>query len=319
MIALAVVAAAVILVWSLPRRAAEPPLHLVALGADGTFRDTLDVPGAWRTATAEGSVRIPLVLGVRNTGQQSARPDRLSLSLPVRYRLETSDDAMAAVLETGSPLVTYAVATGLDSVPPGRLPTLLPALDTLWLEVVIPSYHCVTVGDSVPEFIPAPRPPVATMRDVRIFYSFEGGDLTERRTGTLTVRLDTMLLDVEMPDPPPSFPVEVDPSRATPELGELRFAGSRRSQCGGPGNPMEIWSIVWLTEAGGRVILLEHGGAVRKRLYDLDGDGVVERESWDADGDGTFEATRRAELPIPEFLLPVSAAPTPGDSVPAPR
>ena len=67
---------------------------------------------------------------------------------------------------------------------------------------------------------------------------------------------------------------------------------------------MELLSTIWETPSGGRFIALDYGGKVRKHLYDLDRDGVIERESWDPDGDGVYEATRRASLPIPAFLLP---------------
>lgn len=305
LIVLAAVVLAVVVVRALPRQVPEPPLHLVALGPDGTFRDTLEVPASWRDTTTGAAVAVPLVLGVRNRGERAARPERLALSLPVQYRLADPGGRLEGRLQAGSPLVRYTVETGLGPVEPGRLPSLIPALDTVWLEVIIPAFHCVTLGDSVPELIPAPPPPVATLRDVRIFFSFEGGDLAQRRTGTLTVRLDTALLRVEMPGSPPSFPVVRDPDTATPAVGELRFAGTRPVECGEPQNPLILRSTLWRTQAGGQVILLTHGGAVRKRLYDLDADGVIERESWDADGDGTFESTRRARLPIPEMLLPV--------------
>ena len=303
LIVLAVILA-VVVVQLLPRSEPEPPLHLVALGPEGTFRDTLEVPASWRDTTG-AAVAVPLLLGVRNRGQRAARPERLSLGVPVQYRLADRDGRLEGVLDAGSPLVTYTVDTGLAPVEPGRLPALIPALDTIWLEVIIPAFHCVALGDSVPELIPAAPPPVSTLREVRIFFSFEGGDLSRRRTGTLTVRLDTALLDVELPPAPPSFPVVRDPEQASPPVGELRFAGSRPVECGGPQSPLVLRSTLWRTQEGGRVILLTYGDAVRKRLYDLDGDGVIERESWDADGDGTFEATRRARLPIPEMLLPV--------------
>ncbi len=305
LIGLAVVVAVVLVVRALPERVPDPTLHLVALGPEGTFHDTLDVPAAWRDNTGD-EVRVPLVLGVRSAGERAARPERLTLSLPAQYRLSDAEGRLVPSLEAGSPLVRYVVEPGLGPVQPERLPALLPALDTVWLEVILPAVHCVTLGDSVPEFIPAPPPPVSTLRDVRIFFSFEGGDLRQRRTGTLTVRLDSALLDVEMPPPPPSYPVVVD--TAPVEVGPMRFVGSRMAECGEPQNPRPMRSTLWRTETGGRVILLGQGGTVRKRLYDLDGDGVVERESWDADGDGTFESTRRAELPIPEFLLPLAAA-----------
>ena len=307
----------VVVVRALPRAAPEPPLHLVALGPDGTFRDTLEVPASWRDTTIDAAVAVPLVLGVRNGGERAARPERLSLGVPVQYRLADRDGRLDGVLHAGSPLVTYTVETGLTPVEPGRLPALIPALDTIWLEVMIPAFHCVALGDSVPELIPARPPPVATLREVRIFFSFEGGDLSQRRTGTFTVRLDTALLDVEMPPTPPSFPVVRDTALASPAVGELRFAGSRPVECGGPQSPLVLRSTLWRTQDGGRVIVLTFGGAVRKRLYDLDGDGVIERESWDADGDGAFESTRSAQLPIPEMLLPVGRS-APRDT-PAPR
>lgn len=305
----ALLAAGTFIRWSGP----PPPLHLLALGPEGQFRDTVDVPASWgdtATTTPGAVARVPLILGVRNAGTRPVRPGRLSLSLPLRYRLSAAaGEALEPVSQPGSPLLTYTFDPELAPVEPERLPTLLPAHDTLWLEVVIPSYYCVALADSIPEFVPAPPPPVRMLGDVRIFYSFEGGQLSERRTGTLTVRVDTTLLQVQMPPSPPSFPMQADPVRASPDLGALRYAGSRRSMCGEPESPMELLSIVWETPSGGRFIALDYGGRVRKRLYDLDRDGVIERESWDPDGDGTFEATRRARLAIPEFLLPVASGP----------
>lgn len=305
LIGLIAVAAAVAVFRALPRSVPEPPLQLVALGPDGRFSDTLAVPGSWGdTLRTTGLVRVPLVLAVRNTGERPASPERLSLSLPARYRLTDPEGELGAEAHAGSPLVRYTFPTGLAPVQPGRLPTLLPDRDTLWLDVMVPSYYCVALADSVPELIPAAPPSLSTLSEVRIFYSLDGGDLTHRRTGTLTVRLDTALLHMEMPGTSPAFPVVMDSATAMPDVGELQLVGRRTSQCGEPRDPMELRSTLWLTDRGGRVIALELGGVERKRLYDLDGDGVIERESWDADGDGVFEATRRSRLSTPEFLLP---------------
>ena len=304
---LAVVVAVVVLA---PEPEPEPALQLVALAPDGAFRDTLVAPATLRDTTPRGATRVPLVLGVRNTGAAPARPDTVTLSLPARYRLEVPGRVLVGRVEAGSPLATYTTATGLTGpVAPGRLPELLPSVDTVWLEVAVPRYYCVALGDSVPELIPAPAPPPATLSDVRIFYSFAGGDLDRRRTGTLTVHLDPSLVELPEASPPPTFPVRMDTALATPDVGELRHAGTKRAECGEPQAPMELGSTLWLTEGEGRVIELEYGGAVRKRLYDLDADGVVERESWDADGDGVFESTRRARLPTPAFLIPAGALP----------
>ena len=116
--------------------------------------------------------------------------------------------------------------------------------------------------------------------------------------------MDTSLLRRDMPAQPPSFPMETGREVASPELGLLTYGGSRRALCGEPADPMELLSTIWETPSGGRFIALDYGGKVRKHLYDLDRDGVIERESWDPDGDGVYDATRRARLPIPAFLLP---------------
>lgn len=288
-----------------------PPLELVALGSDGNFQDTVRIPAEWaRTPAEDGDVvaRVPLILGVRNPGVRSVRPERLELSLPVRYRLDAPGEELVPRYDPSSPLVTYRLEPRLDAILPQRLPALLPAYDTLWLEVVIPAYYCVSLDDSIPEFVAAPPPPVGSMSDVRIFYSFEGGDLDRRLTGVLGVRLDTVMLHRDMPPQPPSYPTEAGRELARPDLGTLQYAGARRSRCGELEDPMELLSSVWETPSGGRFIALDYGGAVRKHLYDLDGDGVIERESWDPDGDGVFDATRQARLPIPDFLLPRTPA-----------
>lgn len=292
---------------SFVRGSAAPPLELVALGPQGSFVDTLDVPADWgdtATSTPDGVIRVPLILGVRNAGTRPVRPARITLGLPVRYRLAAGGQELAMDREAGSPLVRYSLDPRLEPVQPGRLPVLLPALDTLWLEVVVPRVYCVALADSIPEFLPAPPPAVGPLSRVRIFYAFEGGDLSRRRTGTLSVRIDSSLLHVQVPETLPTFPMETDAAIARPPLGTLAYEGARRSRCGEPEDPMELLSSVWTTTSGGRFITLDYGGKVRKQLYDLDGDGVVERESWDPDGDGSFEATRRARLPIPDFLLP---------------
>lgn len=305
-IALLVAAILIVVVRLIPRPVPAPPLQLVALGPGGEFSDTLAVPASWRDTSRTGVVRVPLFLGVRNTGERPARPGRLALSLPAPYRLADPQGGLEPEHQAGSALERYTFETDMPPVPPGRLPTLLPGRDRLWLEVVVPSYYCVALADSVPELIPAEPPSPATLSEVRIFYSLEGGDLDRRRTGTLTVRLDTALLNIEAPDPAPSYPVVMDSATATPDVGELQLVGRRISRCGEPQHPMELRSTVWRT-AGGRMIALEYAGVERKRLYDLDGDSVIERESWDADGDGVFESTRRSRLLMPAFLLPAPA------------
>lgn len=308
LIGLLVVAGLAVAASFLQLGGAAPPIDLVALGPDGRFQDTLRVPASWgdtATSTPEAIVRIPLILGVRNLGNEPVRPERLSVSLPLRYRLTTgSGEELESQRDPGSPLIRYSLDTELGPLEPARLPVMLPAHDTLWLEAIVPSYYCVSVADSIPEFVPATTPPVETLSSVQMFYSFDGGELRGRRTGTLTVFIDTTLLRVETPEQPPAFAMTNDPDAALPELGALERVGSRRALCGEPESPMELLSTVWETASGGRFISLDYGGRERKRLFDLDGDGVIERESWDPTGRGEFTATRQARLPTPLFLLP---------------
>ncbi len=288
---------------------AAPPIDLVALGPDGRFQDTLIVPLEWgdtATHTPDAVARVPLILGVRNRGRRPVTPDSLSLSVPLRYRLTRgSGQELDGRTAAGSPLITYTLDPELEAIEPQRLPVLLPAHDTIWLEVVMPKYYCVALGDSVPEFVPAPPPPLHTMSSVRIFYSFEGQTMGERRTGTLAVHMDSSLLTVATPPAVPSYAMVNDAELASPELGALMRVGSRRSQCGEPGSAMELLSSVWETPDGGLFITLDYGGTVRKHLFDLDNDGIIERESWATGSRQAFTATRRTELPIPAFLLPV--------------
>ena len=96
--------------------------------------------------------------------------------------------------------------------------------------------------------------------------------------------------------------------------------GSREAECGPPGDPMRMFSTLWLTPDSGRLISVHYGGQARKEFYDLDRDSVIELEMWDPDGDGQMEAWRQVHLPIPEYLLPepppvVVAAAPPVDSL----
>src|SRR5690606_13437065 len=190
-------------------------------------------------------------------------------------------------------------------VQPGRMPTLLPALDTLWLELVVPSFYCMALSDSVPEFVPAPQPDPAAISRVQIFYSFEGDALERRQTGLLTAQLDPALIAAEPPAPPPALPVEMrEPGRPVPSFATLQYEGSRSGFCGVPEEPLELLTTVWTTPSGGRFCVLHYGGAPRKYLFDLDRDSIIELEMWDPDADGRFEARRAARLAIPPFLLP---------------
>lgn len=306
-------------------------LELVALDSSGQFRDHVALPRSWADTTASdwGAVaRVPLILGVRNTGDEPVRPGSLNLSVPGHFRLaDRNGRRLRARFVEGTPLIRYEVRAPFPAVQPGQRPKRLAGVDTLWLEVLMPTVYCVALSDSIPEFIPASRPAPEILSSVRIFYSFAGGELDDRQTGLLNVRLDPELLRAEASDPPPVFPAEVGPDAVPlPAMSGLRPTGVRRSRCGEPAAPVELLVTLWETLNGGRFFVLDYGGAPRKYLFDLNRDGVIELEMWDPDSDGRFEASRRAALPIPPFLMPPPPPPPfdpgvfasiPGDSMAA--
>lgn len=308
--------AAAVLYWLLPLGDDGAMLRLVLAGPDGEYAEELRVPegGADTTALAAGAVvRVPLLFAVVNLGGEAVAPGRLELSVPTRFNLVRNDgQPLHGRIAAGSPLVRYEIPVALPRVEADGEATPIAALDTLWLEPVIPSFYCVTMADSVPDFVPAPPAPVEAIARVQIFYSFEGGDLEDRQTGLITVQLDPKQLERESPDPPPVFPASYrEPSVPRPALGPLSYGGSRRAFCGEPEFPIELLSTLWLTPNGGRFIVLDHGGVPRKYLFDLNRDSIIELEMWDPDGDGDFEAWRQSRLPIPAFLLPPPIPPQP--------
>lgn len=299
-----VVAGFALVRWGAP----GPELRLLVLGPDGQFHESLAVPAAWAdtaTTTPDAVARFQLILAVRNAGFEEAMPGELVLSVPARYRLlGPGGEELDGVTDLTSPLTRYALDPRLGPIQPGGLPVLLPAFETLSLEVIIPRYYCVELADSIPEFVPAPPPALGPMSRVRILYAIDDTARGERWSGTLALELDTSFMAVTMPSRPPTFAMEVNPEVAQPDLGPLQEAGSQAIRCGEPEAPMEMVSTIWESDTGARMITLEYGGAIRKHLYDIDGDGVIDRESWDPEGRGRFTATRRAQFPIPDFLLP---------------
>jgi hypothetical protein len=286
-------------------------LELMVLGADGRFAASSSIPRHWAQTTGLGSgtlVRVPLILAVRNTGNRPSPPTYLDLSLPTRYRLSRSDGrSLPAESLPGTPMVRYRIEVPATRAAAGTIAGYLPVLDTLWLEPIIPSFYCIALSDSVPDFVPSPPAPVEAIAQVRIFYSFTGEDLKHRQTGLLAVQLDPVLLRQQLTPPPPVFPTEYhDPEVPRPALATLEYSGSQQVLCGDPQSPMEILSTLWETPGGGRFFVLDYGGAPRKYLFDLNRDSIIELEIWDASGSGNFNARRQARLPIPAFLLPAS-------------
>lgn len=289
-------------------------LRLVALRPDGSFTQTVSAGITEPVDADSGAVAapqgrpgaVPLVLAVANAGTGSGRPERLVLAMPRWYRLVEPGPNVRQEQVPGEPLHRYVIDGDFPTIQHGRVPTLLPGVDTLWLEPFVPDYYCTSDSDSVPQLIPSARPDSAGILPVRIFYSFEGAELRRRQTGLLTVQVEGGAFSRSGPaDDPSAAPVQLQlPEAPRPEMGALVDGGSRTAECGPPGDPMTVYSRLWLTADSGRMISVHFGGQPRKEFYDLDRDSVIELEMWDPDGDGRMEAWRRLRLPIPEYLLP---------------
>jgi len=292
--------------WLVPWRGARPDLRLVALTAEGAFDDSVRVTEAPAPArTMGGMFAVPLVLAVANAGQQPARPARLELLVPPSVRLVDRQGLLRAYRGPGEPLVRYVLPGPFPPIEGGRVPTVLPAVDTLWLEPVLRTHYCVVGPDSIPDLVAAPAPDPSQDGVVRIFYSFEGGNLERRQPGLLDVVLPGQLLARPETPPVPDGVVTVRrPQAERPDLGALTLEGTRTAECGGPGEPVELFTATWRTAGQGRFMVVHYGGVPRKHYLDLNADSVLELEMWDPDGDGRFEASRPTRIPIPEFLLP---------------
>ena len=298
--------------WIGPFRPRPPELKLLALSGDGRFHEYVGIPSAWAdtlSPASEATARFPLILAVHNAGSRVARPGDLALSVPSRYRVTDSRGVpLPSTTVAGNPLVRYELPLQVDRIDPGQSPTMIMDGDTLWLEAIVPAIYCTTLGDSVPEFIPAPAQNAELMAKVSIFYSFEGGT-RQRQTGLLTVQVDPNLVRRTPASPFPTFQTQViRPEAPKPQLEALVQVGDRITRCGDPGRPIELHSVLWETPGGARFIVLYYGGAPRKYLFDLDRDSIVELEMWDADSDGKFESRRAARMAIPAFLLPFPIA-----------
>ena len=295
--------------WIGPFRPRPAELRLLALSGDGRFNDYVGIPSSWAdtlSPASEATARFPLLLAIHNSGAQAAQPTSLSLSLPARYRIASNRGPLEQRTVMGNPLARYDLRIRSPRLEPGSQPTIIPGMDTLWLEPVVPTLYCTALADSVPEFIAAPPNDPNALSRVRIFYSFEGRTIRQRQTGLLTVQVDPNLVKRSPAPTPPVFPTEIrKPEAPAPELGNLTFAGSRLSGCGDPSQPLELHTALWETAEGGRFFVIYHGGAPRKHLYDLNRDSVIELETWDSDGDGKFEARRAARISIPGFIMPL--------------
>lgn len=295
----------------------EARLELVALGEEARFGHRVTFTDVW-VDTTQTRTRVPLVLAIGNSGGEAARPARVDLSVPARFQLRSGRDLLAGTRLPGESLVQYRLEGDFPPIEPGRLPTLLPEQDTLWLEPVLTPLECVVVSDSIPELVAARLPPAELLSEVPIFYSIEGGTLEARQTGLLRVELDPAL--VRTAEPPQLVHGEVQlrgGGFVVPDTLRLALGPGRSHDvaCGPPENALRMGVTAWEGAGGARLLSLELGGKTRKLLMDFDGDGTIERMLWDPDGDGRFEAMRETRIPLPRFLLPPKpAAPASSDS-----
>lgn len=314
---LAVAALAAAAYFTVPWRGPDAHLQLVALTQGGTFRETLRVrvDTLARPMTPGASVSIPLVLAISNEGYTPGRPGRLELALPDQYRLVDRGGRLRHYRAPSDPLRSYVLPGPFPEIEGRRVPTVVPGVDTLWLEPVDRRYFCVADADSIPELVPAPPRDTAAFVPVHVLYSFEGGTLSTRQTGLLTIELPSSVFSSEPVAPPSAGAVSVGDDMNRPEMTALTLGGTRRAECGAPGDPVELLSTLWFTPDSGRFIVVDYGGVPRKHYFDLNRDSIIELEMWDADGDGEYDASRPMRVPIPEYLLPVPPPPPPDTAV----
>ncbi|HEX6589723.1 MAG TPA: hypothetical protein VF039_11920 [Longimicrobiales bacterium] len=303
--------------WLVPWRGAAADLQLVAMRPDGTFAQSIDATTlfaeqAARDSAAGPSRGVPLVLAIANSGVRSGQPERLVLALPRWYSITTTAPVLRQEILPDEPLQRYVLELEFPPIESGRVPALLPAVDTLWLEPYVPDYWCTADADSIPQLIASTPPDTTGIVPVQIFWSFEGSTLDQRQTGLLTVDLPGRLFRRSAPVDITTSPVQMGvPEALRPGMQGLVEGGTRHSECGPPGDPMRVFSALWVTPTGGRMISVHYGGLPRKEYYDLNRDSIIELEMWDTDGDGEMEAWRELRVAIPSYLLPqdpISAA-----------
>lgn len=300
--------------WLVPWRGAAADLQLVAMRPDGTFAQKVDAaalmaarPAGADSATpgAQRSRGVPLVLAVANAGVRSGRPERLVLALPRWYRMTTTAPVLRHEIVPDEPLQRYVLEVEFPVIESGRVPTLLPSVDTLWLEPYVPDYWCTADADSIPQLIASTPPDTSGIVPVQIFWSFEGETVDQRQTGLLTVDLPGTMFRAGAPVDITQSPVQMGvPEALRPVMAGLVEGGSRHSECGPPGDPMRLFSALWVTPGGGRMISVHYGGLPRKEYYDLNRDSIIELEMWDPDGDGEMEAWRELRVAIPDWMMP---------------
>ncbi|MGH7483633.1 MAG: hypothetical protein ACRELV_15905, partial [Longimicrobiales bacterium] len=321
---LLMVGAIALIVSTLEARTSDIELVLQPLAPD-TLPPALIVGDSTPVPNQTPRLALPLLLGLRNYGPRSARPERLELFVPLHYRLRVRHDDLArvrAVLLHGDPMLRYDIELEAPAVPGDSQAVAIARPDTVWLVSATPAVRCLAGLGSMPEFA-ARSDDEAAPDSIRLYYAFEGEALRARQSG-LAIVPGRNLAGPE-PAAPEGETVVGTPRLPWPPVGRLRLVGVTRTYCGELESPQPMAATLWRTQTGGHVFGLVMDGRVRKYVYDLNRDGRAELELWDPDGDGYFEAQRRAGFRIPVSLYP-QPAPRPApprvaqrpDTLPAP-
>jgi hypothetical protein len=286
--------------WLRPR---SSPLDLIAYDTAGRFGQ--DVSLILSEVTGTGN-RVPLLLALRNPGTSAARAGAILLFLPSWLRLETdSGVAIVGEGEGGNPLIGYRIALDGVRVEPARFPTVIPERERLWLRPFTSPYRCALDDEGRPIFTSAPSLNPSLLSQVTLFWVIQEAGSSRRSTGTLKVRMDPRLFEVQAGSRPLTYaPSALAADAPRPNLNALPVEGRVTAACGDMVEPLTLESTVYRAGDAGRIITLAVADSVKRVLFDLDGDDTIEVEAWDEARSGRLDTARRARYAVPGFLLP---------------
>jgi hypothetical protein len=296
-------------VWVARLPPPAPSLELLALSPQGGFAPVIDVP--FTEADDEpplgtGAPRVPIVLGLLNSGSRAVSAGLLDLSVPSWLHLhDANGQRLVGEQKAGNPLVRYRLHIEPGLVEPGATPVVVPPWETIGIEFATGPYVCTLDEDGLPSFARAPEYDTALLGVVQIFYAIARDSTSPRRTGLLTLRLDPTLAIVDDVPEPVRYPIVARPDSAAPDTTRMERLGARDAECGEVDRPFRLRTTSYATVPRGTLYALSHDGTTRSILFDLDDDGVLDAEIRDANGDRVFEAGRRLRMQVPAVLLPL--------------
>lgn len=299
-------------VWWGAVRGGASALELLAWDDAGLVRDAVTLRVPPNDPLGPDAHRVPLILALRNTGKGPVGVDSVALSLPSWLRVERDDGTVVAgVVEGGNPLTRYVIDLGRTRIEPGAFPTVLPGARRLWLRPFASPYRCTLDDDGLPAFLPAPPLEPDRLAATTVFWSVEEGRANRRSTGTLSLRMDPGLFEVEPVSRLPVYPVrELPPEAPRPDLGRLEVLSRRETACGGLIEPLTLRAVAYRAGAAGRIFAVSVDSGPTRLLFDLDGDSIIEAEAWSTTG-GRLDRVRPARYATPAFLNPPPPPPEP--------